>query len=215
MTKRGPVKRKGAPTSVRFDTEIEAKLRESARLAGRSFGEEVNARLKGSFSAIDFGVPESKGLAYAIGLALEHERSATGLHWFQDPWAFQRTKKAIDEVLTFFDPGGDADMVPTDARPLQRLRSLGLEGLVENAAQQLKDHDLGRRSGQWAIVKLKAAAGGRISRLDELRPIAEVVTEMLNENGQSDGAMAKLIDSPGELVKAYLRDRETKDGNNS
>lgn len=203
MGKRGPqagTAKRAAPTGIRFDPELKARLEQSAKAAGHSFAEEVSARLRASYTAIDFGNPETLGLAYAIGLALEVEVEKTGFHWFQDPWAFKRATAAINEVLSYFEPGGDPDIVPTETKVLQRLRSMGIESLVEVAAEELKEHDRGRLSGTTAVAMLEAVAAGKssVSRLAELRPIAAVVKEMLDRLDGAGGAIK-------DLAKPVLR----------
>ena len=191
MGKRGPARKVTPPTTIRLDDELKAQIEEAAKRSQRKPSEEIRARLRASFSSVEFAVPETKGLAYVIALALELEQSKTGLRWFQHPWAFRRAWFAINQALLYFRPPGDPFTVPDDAKPLRRMRSSGLERLIPEAAKELKNSRSAKISGQMAVAIFEKVAGGRrsIAIDDELEPIAHVVKDLLVELGNDTAAL--------------------------
>lgn len=172
MGKRGPLsgsEKRGAPTGIRFDPDLKARLVDAKNASGRSFSDEASARLEASFRAIQFNDPATEAFAARIALALEIVREQTGHSWFDQAFAWKHAKDAIETILDRLSPGGSTTDVPDDAPVLRALRASGLDHLVPEARAQLAKADIGKLAGLSSLALGEAAAAGRAAaHLDHL-----------------------------------------------
>ena len=208
MGKRGPragTEKRGAPTGIRFDPALKARLAEAARSSGRTFSEEVSARLDASFGTLEFRDPETKSLFALIGYAMELIAHRTGKRWFEDPWTFEHCEIATRDILSFLRPLGPP-VVPDDAYALRSLVTAGLHNLIPQAKASLSETPIGLESGKEVISMIEAIAEGRENDVswivdavtgaayltetwDQLRPIADIVKARLialDADGQAE-----------------------------
>lgn len=199
MGRRGPLagtNKRGAPTGIRFDPELKARINEAKIASRRSFSEEVTARLEASFSAIEFGNPQTRNLATVLALALELERERTGFTWFENAWAWAGAKAAINAVLSLMKPSGATDVVPDDAALLVHLRLSSLGSLLPQVAEQLKDASLGENSGKAAIGRMEMIADGTADpSLNYLKEAARATKDALQAFDTDTVARGDLLDA--------------------
>lgn len=198
MGKRGPragTEKRGAPTGIRFDPALKARLTEAARQSGRTFSEEVTTRLAASFSAVEFRDPQTKALLALIAYALEMNAVVIGKRWFEDPWVFRQCEASITDILSFLRPLGAPD-VPDDLPVFNKLRESGLENLVPGAKLQLEELSPGSSNGKKIIWVIEAIADGRG---DETIPIVDAITDGAHLDTTWDHL--KIL---AEIVKARL-----------
>jgi hypothetical protein len=125
MGKRGPKPRgeytgKTAIFSTRIRPDTKARLVAAAKAKGRSLSQELERRLRWTFTRDDevikyFGSPETEAVLQLIGATIQSVtrikgtqiRGSSGLVWTSDPRLFDQATKAIAQVLELFRPPGE------------------------------------------------------------------------------------------------------------
>lgn len=192
MGKRGPVARKGAPTTIRFEPALRSQLEQAAERGGRSLSEEVTLRLRLSLEGRDierdFGDAETYGLARLIGWAFEDIKRQSGHTWFEHPWSYKHAARSLDRLFSYFRPPGSS-AVPDDAPLLEHMRQQGMSDLIiESARLKLASYEYGIIGGSAAVALLEAAAANPDGppELARLKPVAAVLAARLRQ-ANADG----------------------------
>lgn len=152
MGKRGPLagtNKREAPTGIRFDPELRARLEAARTVSGLSFSEEVSSRLRASFGSVQSEDPVTRGLAAQIGHALDiiEERENEPWHLKERSWLF--ACHAILEILSYYEPGGYPEV--SDNHPL----------LIEIAERGMPEFVISEMKGELAKEFIEPAPGDR------------------------------------------------------
>ncbi len=128
MGKRGPQATKGAPTTIRLEPALRAKLEAAAVASERSLSEEIATRLALSFNNEEgmdpeFGDDETYALCRLIASTFFTVQMEARHPWHEHAWTFEQSCAGIAELLRFFRPLGEPE-VPDDALTLTNLREL-------------------------------------------------------------------------------------------
>jgi hypothetical protein len=201
MGKRGAqagTQKREAPSSIRFDPDLKARLTAAAEQSGRSFSDEVAKRLGASFgSEVErtFGDQETYALAVLVATAAQEIRNLSGQAWHQDRWSFEQLSTATGKILEYFEPRKGDGSFPEETSPwLRELR----EGLPPEDVDYIKQSYTLDRTGQRvaaAVVFLMEASlqGSGGPWADKLRPIASTLKAKLISSGWDGQARADLM----------------------
>ena len=194
MGLRGPTKRKGSPTGIRFEPDLKAELERSAERSGRSLSEEVSTRLKWSYGSIQFNDPLTHGFAAIIGDAFNTIAEQEGHVWHQTQRSWCQARAAVLETLTSFEPGGTAG-VPDDHPALELLRAHGMsDEVLSQVRGELENTEVGKFAARLAIARCEAVADGEKTAFTEMfEPIASSVKQKLDELRNSGIAFQDLV----------------------
>jgi hypothetical protein len=125
MGKRGPQPKgeyggklkRTAVLSTRLQPDTRARLAQAAKASGRSVSQELEHRLRRTFSeddkAVDFyGTEQTAAVVKLIGATIQSTAariSSQGKHdWLKEQWLFDDVMAAIAHMLLWFRPGGDS-----------------------------------------------------------------------------------------------------------
>lgn len=218
MGKRGPLagtNKREAPTGIRFDPDLRARLEGARKVSGRSFSEEVSSRLRSSFGSVQTDDAVTQGLAAQIAHALDiiHEDENHAWHETQRCWLF--ACHAILDVLSRFEPGGDTN-VPDDHPALVPLISRGLphfviaetreeleSELIEPGAgdRQLGRSTVGERAARIAVAVYEARADA-----------SDLVIQKIRARDESGTALCDLKRAPdvrSQLAASFIENPPT------
>jgi hypothetical protein len=177
MGKRGPKPRgeyggKGGRTAVlstRLQSDTRARLVAAAKGKGRSLSQELEHRLRRTFTEDDkavewYGSEQTAAVVRLIGATIQSASarvSKRGKHdWLKEQWLFDDVMTAIRHVLLWFRPGGDSGL---------REITLGsgtdpVDQLIDEI--RLSDPSLPMKAGstrQHAMAMLKDKLGNLVS----------------------------------------------------
>ena len=125
MGKRGPQPkgeyggkiRRTAVLSTRLQPDTRARLSEAAKASGRSVSQELEHRLRRTFTdddkAVEFyGTEQNAAVVKLIGATINSTAVTTAAkrkhEWLREQWLFDDVMDAIVHMLLWFRPGGDS-----------------------------------------------------------------------------------------------------------
>lgn len=209
MGRRGPLagsEKRGAPTGIRFDPALKARIAEAAAKGQRSFSEEVALRLETSFGdhdvEQDFGDQDTYALCRLIASAFSEIKMNLGKAWFEHRLSFQKAAMAANEIMSYFEPTGTPLEYPDDAPLVEAMRAHSDPETFEKwRLAAADDPTLGKRSAQLAVWALERSLEGASGpHFDQLKPIARVLKSRLIAAEMAGAAGLDLRRSIGAVI---------------
>jgi hypothetical protein len=161
--KPGPVSRGKTATVIARVTPDTRKLLESAaRKAGHSLSREIEDRLDASFIRLqkrveEFGDFTTYTICRLIAVALSDIKNETGHPWHRHPWVYEHARAAIDQLLSYFRPPGDAEF-PEDFPVIEGLKEGGCsQAMIERWKRQLEQFPFGLAAAERAVLGMEGS----------------------------------------------------------
>jgi hypothetical protein len=203
--KPGPVSRGKTATVIARVTPDTRKLLESAaRKAGHSLSREIEDRLDASFIRLEkrveeFGDVTTYSICRLIAIALSDIKRETGHPWHRHPWVYEQARAAIDQMLSYFRPPGDAEF-PEDFPVIEGLKEGRCsQAMIKRWKRQLEQFPFGLAAAERAVLGMEGSlVGGEpcSEYQEQMRGLAAVLKMRLMAAGSEGKARLDLKELP-------------------